>query len=144
MFQVLEPFIKEVVVDEPSKDMATALSKLFSSHKKYQHKEPLNDLGIPGMAIEEFLKDGDKDYNEFEYENPLVTKQAHAKLLWLMRRLDESYYLAYVCGMQFIEGCVPEVIFKSQSFDLNIKLFELHTICRLRMLDITMMTVFCT
>jgi hypothetical protein len=36
MFQALEPFRKEVVVDEPSKDMATAVSNFFSSHKKYQ------------------------------------------------------------------------------------------------------------
>jgi hypothetical protein len=34
--------------------------------------------------------------------------------------------------------------FKSQSFDLNIELFELHTIYRLGMLNITMMTIMCT
>jgi hypothetical protein len=33
--------------------------------KKYQHEKPLKDLGIPGMTIEEFWEDGDKDYNEF-------------------------------------------------------------------------------
>jgi hypothetical protein len=31
------------------------------------------------MTVEEFLKDGDKDCNEFEYEKLLVTKQVHAK-----------------------------------------------------------------
>jgi hypothetical protein len=31
-----------------------------------------------------------------------------------------------------------------KDLDLNIELFELHTIYRLRMLDIIMMTVFCT
>jgi hypothetical protein len=103
----------------------------------------LKDLGIPGMTVEEFWEDGNKDYNEFEYGKPLVTEQAHAKLLWPMRRLHEWYYLACVCGLQFIKGCVPEAVFKSQRFDLNIELFELHTIYRLRMLDITMMTVFC-
>jgi hypothetical protein len=41
------------------------------------------------MIIEEFWEDGDKDYNEFEYGKSLVTKQAHAKLLWPMRRLHE-------------------------------------------------------
>jgi hypothetical protein len=45
-----------------------------------------------------------------------------------MRRLHEWYYLACVCGLQFIKGRIPEVVFKSQSFDLNIELFELHTI----------------
>jgi hypothetical protein len=54
LFKALEPFIKEVVVDEPSKDNATAASKVFSCHNKYQHQEPLKDLGIPGMIIEEF------------------------------------------------------------------------------------------
>jgi hypothetical protein len=144
MFQALEPFRKDVVVDEPNKDMTTAVSKFFSSHKKYQHKEPLKDLCIPGMTVEEFWEDGDKDYNEFEYGKSLVTKQAHAKLLWPMMRLHEWYYLACVCGLQFIEGRVPEAVFKSRSFDLNIKLFELHTIYQLRMIDITMMIVFCS
>jgi hypothetical protein len=60
-----------------------------------------------------------------------------------MRILHEWYHLACVCGLEFIEGCIPEVVFKSQTFDLNVKLFELHTIYRLRILNITMMTVFC-
>jgi hypothetical protein len=104
----------------------------------------LKDLGIPGMTVEKFWEGGDKDYNEFEYGKPLVTKQVHAKLLLPLRRLHEWYYLACLCGLQFIEGCIPYAVFKSRSFDLNIELFELHTIYRLRMLDITMMTVFCT
>jgi hypothetical protein len=54
MFQALEPFIKEVGMDEPNKDMATAVLNFFRSHKKYQHKEPLKDVGIPGMTVEEF------------------------------------------------------------------------------------------
>jgi hypothetical protein len=61
-----------------------------------------------------------------------------------MRRLHEWYYLACLCGLQFIEGRIHEEVFKSQSFDLNIKMFKLHTIYRLRMLNITMMTVTCT
>jgi hypothetical protein len=89
MFQTLEPFKKEVVVDESSKDSMTAVSNFFSCYQKYQHKEPLKDLGIPGMTVDEFWEDGDKDYNEFQYGKPLVTKQAHAKLLWPMRRLHE-------------------------------------------------------
>jgi hypothetical protein len=102
----------------------------------------LKDLGIPGMTVEEFWEDGDKYYNEFEYEKSLVIKQAHAKLLWPLRRLHEWYYLTCVCGLQFIEGHILEAVFKSQSFDLNIELFKLHTIYQLRMLDITIMTVF--
>jgi hypothetical protein len=46
--------------------------------------------------------------------------------------------------LQFIEGRIHEEVFKSRSFDLNIETFELHTIYRLRMLDITMMTIMCT
>jgi hypothetical protein len=144
MFQALEPFRKEDVVDEPSKDYAITVSKFFSCHSKYRHKKPLKDLGIFGMIIEEFWEDGDKDYNEFEYGKPLVTKQAHAKLLWPMRRLHECYYLACVCGMQFIECRVPEAVFKSQRFDLNIELFKLQTIYRHRTFVITMVTIFCT
>jgi hypothetical protein len=113
MFQALEPFKKEAVVDEPSKDIATVVSKFFSSHKKYKHKEPLNDLGFPGMTVEEFWEDGDKDYYKFKYGKLLIAKQAHAKLLWPMRRLHEWYYLACVCGLQFIEGHVPGAVFKS-------------------------------
>jgi hypothetical protein len=90
------------------------------------------------------LENGDKDHNEFEYGKPLVTKQAHTKLSWPMRRLHEWYYLACVWGLQFIEGRVPKKVFKSQRFNLNIELFKLHTIYRLRILDVTMMTVFYT
>jgi hypothetical protein len=103
MFKALEPFRKEVVVDEPSKDNATAVLKFFSCHKKYQHQEPLKDLGIPGVAVDEFWKDGDKDHNEFEYGKLLVTKHVHAKLMWPLRRLHEWYYLECVYGLQFIE-----------------------------------------
>jgi hypothetical protein len=69
------------VVDELRKDNATIVLKFFSCHKKYQHQEPLKDLGIPGMTLEEVWEDGDKDYNEFEYEKLLVSKQVHAKLM---------------------------------------------------------------
>jgi hypothetical protein len=64
------------------------------------------------MTIEEFWEDGDKDYNEFEYEKRLVTKQVHANLMSPLRRLHKWYYLACVCGLQFIEGCIPEADFK--------------------------------
>jgi hypothetical protein len=144
MFRAPEPFRKEVVEDEPSKDMATVVSKFLSCHKKYQHREPLKGLGIPGMTVEEFWEDGDKDRNEFEYGKPLVTKQVHAKFMWPVRRLHKWYYLACVCGLQFIKGHIHEEVFKSRSFDLNIEMFELHNIYRLRMLDITMMTIMCT
>jgi hypothetical protein len=81
MFKSLELFRNEVVVDEPSKDNATVVLKFSSCHKKYQHQEPLKDIGIPSMTVEEFWEDGDKDYNQFEYGKPLVTKQVHAKLM---------------------------------------------------------------
>jgi hypothetical protein len=48
--------------------------------------------------------------------------------MWPLRTLHESYYLACVCGLQFIEGHIPEAAFKSRNFDLNIDLFKLHTI----------------
>jgi hypothetical protein len=104
----------------------------------------LKDLVFPGMTIEDFWEDGDKDRNEFEYEISLVTKQVHVKFMWPMWRLHELYYLACVRGLQFIEGRIYEEVFKSRSFDLNIEMFELHTIYRLGMLNIAMMTVMCT
>jgi hypothetical protein len=73
-----------------------------------------------------------------------LLKKAHAKLLWPLRRIHEWYYLACVCGLQFIERRVPEAVFKSPSIDPNIELFEIHTIYQLRMLGITMMTIFWT
>jgi hypothetical protein len=80
MFQALEPFRKDVVVDEPNKDSTTAVKKFFRCYKKYQHMEPLKDLGVSGVTAEEFWEDGDKDYKEFEYRKPLITKQAHTNL----------------------------------------------------------------
>jgi hypothetical protein len=143
MFQALEPFRKDVVVDEPRKDSATAVKKFFSCYQKYEHKEPLKYLGVSGVTVEEFWKDGDKDYKEFEYRKLLIAKQAHTKLSWTMRRLHKWYHLACVCGLQFIECHIPKIVFKSQSFDINVKLFKLHTIFGLKMVDITMMTIFC-
>jgi hypothetical protein len=61
-------------VDEPSKDYATTVLNFFCCYKKYQHKEPLKDLGVSCMTIEEFWEDGDKDYNKFELEKLLVIK----------------------------------------------------------------------
>jgi hypothetical protein len=89
MFQALEPFRKVVVVEEPSKDSVIVVKNFFSCYKKYHHKEPLKDQGVPGMTVEEFWEDGEKYYNEFEYGKPLVTKQVHTKLWWPMRRLHE-------------------------------------------------------
>jgi hypothetical protein len=48
---------------------------------------------------------------------------------------------------EYVAYNLSNVIFMkrfSRVFDLNIKMFELHTIYRLEMLDITMMTVRCT
>jgi hypothetical protein len=102
-----------MVVDEAAKDMATTVLIFFSCHKKYQHQEPLKDLGIPDVTVDEIWEDGDKDCNEFEYGKPLVIKQVHAKFMWPMKRLHEWYYLTCVCGLQFIEGHIHEEVFKS-------------------------------
>jgi hypothetical protein len=87
MFQAPKPFRKEVVVDEPSKDDATAVSNFFSCYKKYQHKEPFKHLVIPSMTIEEFWKDGDKDYNKFEYGKQLVQAATKSKLQLMDKEL---------------------------------------------------------
>jgi hypothetical protein len=91
------------------------------------------------MTLEEFWQDGDKDYVEFECEKSLVAKLAHATLSWPMKKLHELYYLACVYELNFIETHIPREVFKSSDFDLHAKLYELHTIYHLRMLDVTMM-----
>jgi hypothetical protein len=144
MFRALEPFRKRRLWwMNPTRMMRLQCWNFLVVIKKYQHKELLKDLGIPVMTVEEFWEDGDKYYHKFEYGKLIIIKQAHAKLLCPLSRLDEWYYPACVRGLQFIEGCVHEVVFKSQNFDLNIELFERHIINWPRMLDITMMTVFC-
>jgi hypothetical protein len=60
-----------------------------------------------------------------------------------MKKLYEWYYLACVYGLNFTEAHIPGDIFKTSDFDLHVKLGKLHTINRLRILDITMMTVWC-
>jgi hypothetical protein len=54
MFQSLGPFSKDVVVDEPSKDSTAVVKKFFGCLQKYQHREPLKDLGVPTRTVEEF------------------------------------------------------------------------------------------
>jgi hypothetical protein len=72
MFQALEPFRKDVVVDEPIKGSATAVKKFFSCYKKYQHKEPLKDLGVQSMTIEEFWEDNDTIILYYSMESRLL------------------------------------------------------------------------
>jgi hypothetical protein len=58
-----------------------------------------------------------------------------------MQKFHEWYYFAYVYGLNFVEVKIPGDIFNNLDVDLNAELAELHTIHRLQMLDITMMTV---
>jgi hypothetical protein len=111
--------------------------------QKFKHKEPLVDLSTPGLTVQEFWQHDDRDYKLFEYGKTLVPKQVHAKLSWPMKKFHEWYYFACVYGLNFIEACILGDIFKTSDFEVNVKLYELHTIYHLRMLDITMMTVFC-
>jgi hypothetical protein len=103
----------------------------------------LEDLALEGMTVEEFWQHGDKDYWEFEYGKLLVPKHVHLKLLWIMQKIHEWYYFACVYGLNFVEAKIPGAIFNTLDFDLNVVLAKLHTIYRFKMLDITMMTVWC-
>jgi hypothetical protein len=58
-----------------------------------------------------------------------------------MKKFHEWYYLACVYGLNFIEAKILVDIFKTSDFDLHVELVELHTIYRLKMVDITMMTI---
>jgi hypothetical protein len=58
-----------------------------------------------------------------------------------MRKFHKWYFLACVYGLNFVEAKILGDIFNTLDFDLNVELVKLHTIFRLQMLDITMMTV---
>jgi hypothetical protein len=60
-----------------------------------------------------------------------------------MQKLHEWYYLTCVYRLNFVEAKISGDIFNTLDFDLNVELVELHTIYRLQMLYITMMTVWC-
>jgi hypothetical protein len=130
-------------VDEPSKDPKTIVEKFYDDLKNYKTKKPLEDSAVEGMIVKEFLEYGGKDYREFQYGKPLVPKDVHLKLLWIMKKFHEWYYLACVYGLNFVEAKIPRDIFNTLNFDLNVKNAKLHTIYRLQMLNITMMTVWC-
>jgi hypothetical protein len=83
-------------VDEPSKDPKTVVDKFYDGLKNYKTNKSLEDLALEGMTVEEFWQHGDKDCREFEYENLLVLIHVHLKLLWIMQKFHEWYYLAYV------------------------------------------------
>jgi hypothetical protein len=129
-------------VNEPNKDPKTIVDKFYDGLKNYKTKKPLEDLVVEGMTIEEFWQYGDKDYREFEYGKPLVPKHVHLKLLLIMQKFHEWYFLACVYGLNFVEAKIPGDIFNTLDFDLNIELAELHTIYRLQMLDVTMMIIW--
>jgi hypothetical protein len=142
MWRSLEPFKQDVKVHEPTKDNTEAIGKFLGGLQNFKHKELLVDLSTLGMTMQEFWQHDDRDYKLFEYGKLLVPKQVHAKLPWPMKKIHEWYYLACVYGLNFIEAHIPEDIFKTSDFELNVELYELHTIYHLRMLHITMIIVF--
>jgi hypothetical protein len=72
---------------------------------------------------------------------PLIPKHVHLKLMLIILKLHEWYYLACVYGLNFVEAKILGDIFNTLDFDLNVELAELHNVYHLQMLDITMMTV---
>jgi hypothetical protein len=74
---------------------------------------------------------------------PLIPKHVHLKLMLIILKLHEWYYLACVYGLNFVEAKILGDIFNTLDFDLNVELAELHNVYHLQMLDITMMTVWC-
>jgi hypothetical protein len=119
-------------VDEPNKYPKTRVEKFYDGLNNYKTKKPLEDMTVEGMTVEEFWQHGDRDYWEFEYGKPLVSKHVR-----------EWYFLACVCELNFIETNIARDICNILDFDLNVDLAELHTIYSLQMLYITMMTICC-
>jgi hypothetical protein len=72
---------------------------------------------------------------------PLIPKHVHLKLMLIILKLHEWYYLACVYGLNFVEAKILGDIFNTLDFDLNVELAKLHNVYHLQMLDITMMTV---
>jgi hypothetical protein len=130
-------------VDKPSTDSKTAVVKFFCGLKNYKHNKPFEDSAIFGMTVKEFRQHGDKDYMKFEYEKSLAPNHVHVKFPFIMQKFHEWYYLLCVYGLNCIEAKIPGDIFNTLDFDLRVKLAELHTIFHLKMLDITMMSVWC-
>jgi hypothetical protein len=137
------PKKQDAIVDEPSKDPRTVVEKFYDGLKNYKIKKLLEDLALESMTVEEFWQHGNKDYSEFEYGKPLIRKHVHLKLLWILKKLCEWYYLVCVYGLNFVEAKISGDIFNTLDFDLNVELAKLHTIYHLQMLDITMMTCKC-
>jgi hypothetical protein len=59
-------------VHKPSIDISTVVGNFFGNLQKYQHKEPLHNLVVPGITIKEFWQHDVNDYIEFEYGKLLV------------------------------------------------------------------------
>jgi hypothetical protein len=133
----------DAIVDEPNTDPKATVKKFFGGPKNYKHKKPLENLVVSGMTIKEFWQHGNKDYTEFEYGKPLIPKHVHIKLFLIVQKIQKWYYLTCVYRLNFVEAKISVDIFNTLDFDLHIKLVKLHTIFRLKMLDITMMTVWC-
>jgi hypothetical protein len=134
---------QDAIVDKPSTGPKDAVEKFYGGLYNYKHKKPLEDFVVPGMTVKECWKHGDKDYMEFEYGKLLVPKHVHPKFPWTMRKIHEWYYLACVYRLNFIEVKIPRDIFNTLDSELNVKLAELHTAFHLKMLNISMMTVWC-
>jgi hypothetical protein len=128
-------------VDKPNKDPKAIVDKFYYCLKNYKIKKLLEDLVVEGMTVEEFWQHDDKDYREFEYEKSLVPKYVHLKFLCIIQKFHEWYFLTCVYGLNFVKANIPGDIFNTLDFDLNVELAKLHTIFRLQIPDITMMTV---
>jgi hypothetical protein len=128
-------------VNEPSIDISNVVGIFFGNLQKYQHRELLHDLGVPGLSLKEFWQHGDKDYTELEYEKLLFQKQVHVNLPRIMGKFHELYYFACIYGLNFIETKIHGDMFKTSNFDLDVEIVELHNLYHLKMLNITMMTV---
>jgi hypothetical protein len=134
---------QDAIVYESSTDPKVTVEKFFGGLKNYKHNKLLEDLVISGMTVKEFWQCGDKYYMEFECGKLLVPKHVHLKLSWIMQKIHELYYLACVYGLNFIKSKILGDIFNTSYFDLHVELAELHTIIHLKMLDVTIMHVWC-
>jgi hypothetical protein len=60
-----------------------------------------------------------------------------------MQKINEWFYLACAYGLNFTKAKIPRDILNTSDFDLHVELADLLTIFHLKMLSITMITIWC-
>ena len=135
------------------------MNRFFSSLQKPKEKETTEKEKDPITASQQMAKDADvalsvtvKEFWEFSdylqpnyhYGRPLVSRATFKKLSPNMQKWHEWYFLACQYNITHITARVPAEVFNTTTdFELPVPIEEFHIIFNLKMMDVTMMTVWC-